>query len=99
VVSHLSWSSLTSCVGSCCDGDHDAPNAHIQRAIPCCDIDLRSELAADARVLLPERKSGAAETCGDASVRHGVFQTDVPVVTTPPSTQVSHPLTYTPLRI
>ncbi len=98
VVSYLAWSLRSCCVESCREGDHDTPNAHIRRGVPCCDIDLQVAPAL-SRVLLPDRKSGPTDTCEDASERIDAFQVNVLVVATPLSTPVSHSPINTPLRI
>ena len=98
VLPYLAWSLRSSCADSCCEDDQDTPNAHVERGISCCDIDLQTMLPR-SRVLVPDRMSGPAETCGDASERLDDVQVDVLVVTAPPSTPASHLPINTPLRI
>ena len=98
VLPYLSWSLRSSCIDSCCEDDQDTPNAHVERGISCCAIDLQT-VPPRSCVLLPDRTSGQAETCEDASDRLDVFQVSVLVVTTPSSAQASQPPINTPLRI
>ena len=98
VVSYLSWSLRSSCIDSCCEDDQDTPNAHVERGISCCDIDLQT-VQPRSRVLLPSRVSGPAETFGDASGRVDAVQASVLLVTAPPATQASQRSINTPLRI
>jgi hypothetical protein len=98
VASYLSWPVDSCCDDSCREGDLDAPSPGIERSVPCCDID-RHIAPTRSRVLVPDRKSGPTDTCGDPSERFDVYQTDVLVVTASPSTSASRRPISTPLRI
>lgn len=98
VLPYLAWSLRSSCADSCCEDDQGTPNAHVERGISCCDIDLQTMLPR-SRVLPPDRKSVQAETCEDASDRPNIFKVSVLVVDAPPSTQACLPPINTPLRI
>jgi hypothetical protein len=98
VVPYLAWSLRACCADSCREGDHDAPNTHIRRAIPCCDVDLQTA-PERSRVLLPDRRSGSTEVCGDASERIDDFLVSVLVVATSPSAPEHYAPIHTLLRI
>lgn len=97
-VTHAPSSPRPYCDDSCSEGAQEAPNAHAEQGVPCCDHGAQTA-SPRGRVLLPDRKSGPAETCDDVSERLDVFLTNVLAVTAPPSIQETRSSINTPLRI
>lgn len=98
VVSYLASSPRSCYVDSCCESDPDTPNAHIRSEVPCCDSDVQIA-SVSVRTLLPDRKTGSAETSADTPACFDVPRPNVRMVSTHPSISVFHSSISPPLRI